>query len=176
MDSEATQRMAPFEHTKRRYSIMDMVLLDPSNDPEMETRGMSSSAPFPVRSRGNSTCDQKRPPALFTRLVTRTSPRPSSRRASAWIANSAPEKLKATYFAVMASFTNLALSASQLGTKYLNELFVIAREVKDPVTREVKVPADYGQLGELYITATLIGLIVPLAVIFIMRAARLRGA
>ena len=38
----------------------------------------------------------------------------------AWIANSAPEKLKATYFAVMASFTNLALSASQLGTKYLN--------------------------------------------------------
>jgi len=30
----------------------------------------------------------------------------------AWIANSAPDKLKATYFAVMASFTNLALSAS----------------------------------------------------------------
>ena len=30
----------------------------------------------------------------------------------AWIANSAPERLKATYFAVMASFTNLALSLS----------------------------------------------------------------
>ena len=29
----------------------------------------------------------------------------------AWIANSAPANLKATYFAVMASFTNLALSA-----------------------------------------------------------------
>jgi len=28
----------------------------------------------------------------------------------AWIANSAPANLKATYFAVMASFTNLALS------------------------------------------------------------------
>lgn len=94
----------------------------------------------------------------------------------AWIANSAPEKLKATYFAVMASFTNLALSASQLGTKYLNQMFVISREVKDPLTRAVKVPADYSALGDLYITATLIGLCVPLAVILFMRAARLRGA
>ena len=34
----------------------------------------------------------------------------------AWIANSAPANLKATYFAIMASFTNLALSFSQLGT------------------------------------------------------------
>ena len=39
----------------------------------------------------------------------------------AWIANSAPAKLKATFFAVMASFTNLALSASTLGTKYINK-------------------------------------------------------
>ena len=51
------------------------------------------------------------------------------------IANSAPEKLKATYFAVMASFTNLALSAAQLGTKYLNQVFVVTREVKDPATK-----------------------------------------
>ena len=29
----------------------------------------------------------------------------------AWIANSAPANLKATYFAVMASFSNLALAA-----------------------------------------------------------------
>src|SRR5690606_24590981 len=47
----------------------------------------------------------------------------------AWIANSAPASLKATYFAVMASFTNLALSTSQLGTKYLNQAFVVSREV-----------------------------------------------
>jgi hypothetical protein len=50
----------------------------------------------------------------------------------AWIANSAPANLKATYFAVMASFTNLALSASQLGTKYLNQIFEVSREVRDP--------------------------------------------
>jgi hypothetical protein len=52
----------------------------------------------------------------------------------AWIANSAPANLKATYFAVMASFTNLALSASQLGTKYLNQIFEVSREVRDPLT------------------------------------------
>ncbi len=50
----------------------------------------------------------------------------------------APEKLKATYFAVMASFTNLALSASQLGTKYLNQAFVVTREVRDPASKAVK--------------------------------------
>ena len=49
----------------------------------------------------------------------------------AWIARAAPERLKATYFAVMASFTNLALSAAQLGTKYLNQLFLVTREVRD---------------------------------------------
>jgi len=39
----------------------------------------------------------------------------------AWIAKNAPAHLKATFFAVFASFTNLALSASALGTKYLNQ-------------------------------------------------------
>ncbi|KRO56148.1 MAG: hypothetical protein ABS04_01310, partial [Pelagibacteraceae bacterium BACL5 MAG-121015-bin10] len=39
----------------------------------------------------------------------------------AWIAKNAPTHLKATFFAVFASFTNLALSASALGTKYLNQ-------------------------------------------------------
>src|SRR5690606_25370671 len=38
----------------------------------------------------------------------------------AWIAKNAPANLKATFFAVMASFTNLALSASSLLTKYVN--------------------------------------------------------
>ena len=47
----------------------------------------------------------------------------------AWIAKNAPSHLKATFFAVFASFTNLALSASALGTKYLNEIFTVTREV-----------------------------------------------
>lgn len=94
----------------------------------------------------------------------------------AWIANSAPPHLKATFFAVMASFTNLALSASQLGTKYLNQLYTITREVKDAVTGAVTTPADYGELGALLITVTLIGLALPLGAILFTRITRLRSA
>ncbi len=94
----------------------------------------------------------------------------------AWIANSAPEKLKATYFAVMASFTNLALSAANLGTKYLNQFFTVSREVKDPATGAIKTAADYSQLGELFIVVTLISFAAPLAAIALVRAARMRSA
>jgi MFS family permease len=94
----------------------------------------------------------------------------------AWIANSAPENLKATFFAVMASFTNLALSASQLGTKYMNQMFRVSREVKDPATGDVAVPADYSELGMLLMTVTAIGLALPLLAILLVRLARLRSA
>jgi hypothetical protein len=57
----------------------------------------------------------------------------------AWIAKNAPAHLKATFFAVMASFTNLALSASSLGTKYLNQAFIITREVRDRTTGAIEV-------------------------------------
>ena len=94
----------------------------------------------------------------------------------AWIANSAPSNLKATFFAVMASFTNLALSLSQLGTKYLNQIFTVTREVKERTTGVVKVPQDYGELGWLFIAATAIGLCVPIIAILIVRRARLGSA
>ncbi|MHB1375049.1 MAG: MFS transporter [Thauera sp.] len=94
----------------------------------------------------------------------------------AWIANSAPPHLKATFFAVMASFTNLALSASQLGTKYLNEFHTIAREVKDAVTGAITTPADYSALGTLLVTVTVIALVVPLLAILLTRVAGLRSA
>jgi hypothetical protein len=94
----------------------------------------------------------------------------------AWIAISAPDKLKATYFAVMASFTNLALSAAQLGTKYLNQLFIVTREVKDPATGAVKVTADYSQLGDLLIASTVLGFIVPLLAIAFVKMTRFRSA
>lgn len=94
----------------------------------------------------------------------------------AWIANSAPEKLKATFFAVMASFTNLALSASQLGTKYINEVYTVTREVKDSVTGQVTVPADYSELGQLLITVTIIGFVLPLLAILFIKRSRFRNA
>lgn len=94
----------------------------------------------------------------------------------AWIANSAPDKLKATFFAVMASFTNLALSASQLGTKYLNQFYVVTREVKDSVTGEINIPADYGDLGHLLITVTVIGLVLPIVSIILIKHSRFKNA
>lgn len=94
----------------------------------------------------------------------------------AWIANSAPEHLKATFFAVMASFSNLALSAGQLGTKYLNEVFLVTREVRDPTTGIVDVPADYSDLGTLMITVLVVGLIVPLLAVALVKVTPLRSA
>ena len=86
----------------------------------------------------------------------------------AWIAKNAPSHLKATFFAVFASFTNLALSASALGTKYLNQIYTVTREVKDKVTQEIQTSADYSELGILLITVTLLTLILPIVFVFII--------
>ena len=74
----------------------------------------------------------------------------------AWIAKEAPDTKKATYFAVMAAFTNLALSASHLGTKYLNKVFVIDR-------------GQYDQLGALMISVAIITLIVPVVTVLLFK-------
>jgi len=74
----------------------------------------------------------------------------------AWIAKEAPRNRKATYFAVMAAFTNLALSASQLTTKYLNKAFVIER-------------GQYNELGMLMITVALLGLVLPVITVFLFQ-------
>jgi hypothetical protein len=81
----------------------------------------------------------------------------------AWIANSAPAHLKATYFAVMASFSNLALAASQLGTVYLNRAFEVKR-------------GGYSELGELMIVVAVLTLLVPLVAVAGVRLLRLRTA
>ena len=92
----------------------------------------------------------------------------------AWIAKNAPAHLKATFFAVMASFTNLALAASSLGTKYLNQIFVVEREVRDRATGALTTAADYSQLGWLLIAVTAISLLLPLATIAAVQTSRLR--
>ena len=90
----------------------------------------------------------------------------------AWIAQSAPSHLKATFFAILASFTNLALSASNLGTKYLNQFFVITREVKSE-NGDIKVPADYSELGILLIAVFLLTLIVPILITYLVKKIKL---
>ena len=92
----------------------------------------------------------------------------------AWIARNAPTHLKATFFAVMASFTNLALSASALLTKYLNQIFVINREVKD-AAGTVQTTADYSQLGWLLIVVTILTLVLPLLTVFVISRSPLRS-
>ena len=90
----------------------------------------------------------------------------------AWIAQSAPNHLKATFFAILASFTNLALSASNLGTKYLNQIFVITREVKTN-EGDIKIPSDYSELGILLIIVCLLTLTIPIAVTFLIKKFKL---
>ena len=72
----------------------------------------------------------------------------------AWIAREAPKNQKATYFAVLAAFTNLALSASNLATEYINKIFVIERD-------------QYDELGMLMITVTVISLTLPILTVLI---------
>jgi len=90
----------------------------------------------------------------------------------AWIAKNAPAHLKATFFAVFASFTNLALSANALGTKYLNEIFIITREVKDKITGQIQSMADYSELGMLLIVVTLLTLIIPTITVWFIQKSR----
>lgn len=94
----------------------------------------------------------------------------------AWIARNAPDHLKATFFAVMASFTNLALSASSLFTKYINEIFVVTREVKDRESGVVVMVADYSMLGVLLITVACITVVAPLITVMAVKRSRLHVA
>jgi len=93
----------------------------------------------------------------------------------AWIAQNAPPHLKATFFAVMASFTNLALSASSLSTRYMNEIYTITREVRDRVTDVIQTTADYSELGWLLISVSVIGFCAPLLAVWIIQRSPLRS-
>ena len=77
------------------------------------------------------------------------------------IARSAPAGGEATMFAIMASLMNLALSASQLFTEYLNETFAVTQ-------------ADYSRLGQLMITVGVLSL-VPLLAMPLLRREERRG-
>ncbi len=65
----------------------------------------------------------------------------------------APRDHRAIWFALMGSLMNLALVAGQLGTKYLNEIFVVER-------------GAYQNLPALVVVAAVIGLLLPLVAIF----------
>ena len=68
------------------------------------------------------------------------------------IAIYAPASHRATWFALMASLMNLALTAGALGTKYLNLIFHVDR-------------GSYGHLPLLVIAAYVVSLVLPLMAI-----------
>ena len=75
------------------------------------------------------------------------------------IARAAPAGAEATMFAIMASLMNLALSASQLFTRYLNAAFGVTQD-------------DYTNLGRLMITVAIVGLLPLLALPLLRRQER----
>jgi hypothetical protein len=73
----------------------------------------------------------------------------------ALIARTAPAGAEATVFAIMSSLMNLALSASELFTGYLNDGFGVTQQ-------------DYTSLGRLMLTVAALGL-VPLLTLPLLR-------
>jgi hypothetical protein len=76
----------------------------------------------------------------------------------------APEGKKGTWFALMASLMNIALSAGGLLSKYLNKIFVVTREVVQD--GKVISHADYSQLGDLLWVVILAGFFIPIITIY----------
>ena len=77
----------------------------------------------------------------------------------------APEGKKGTWFALMASLMNIAMSAGGLFTKYLNQAFEITREIKE--NGVVVTQANYSELGTLLWVVIVLGFVVPIVTILI---------
>src|SRR5262249_35052193 len=73
------------------------------------------------------------------------------------IARTAPPGNQGTMFAIMASLMNLALSARDLFTRYLNEAYAVTQQ-------------DYSNLGRLMLTVGVLSLIPLVAIPFLRRA------
>ncbi len=75
----------------------------------------------------------------------------------------APEGHKGTWFALMASLMNIALSAGGLLSKYLNKIFIMTREIQED--GKIAVPANYDELGGLLWIVIIAGFIIPIVTI-----------
>ncbi|MFK5975873.1 MAG: PucC family protein [Sulfurovum sp.] len=75
----------------------------------------------------------------------------------------APEGKKGTWFALMASLMNIALNAGGLLSKYINNIFVMTREIKE--NGAIITPANYDELGVVLWIVIIVGFIVPIVTI-----------
>ncbi len=82
----------------------------------------------------------------------------------AMIAFYAPAQKRGTWFAVSASLMNLALTGGYLFTKYLNDIFVVTREIRGE-DGTIITEQDYSQLGFIFLSKTIIAFLVPFFVI-----------
>jgi MFS family permease len=85
----------------------------------------------------------------------------------------APEGKKGTWFALMASFMNIALSASGLFSKYLNQVFVLTREIKKDGI--VITPANYDDLGIFLWIVIGVGFVFPIIAIWLFNPDSKKG-
>jgi hypothetical protein len=65
---------------------------------------------------------------------------------------------------------------SNLGTKYLNQLFTVTREIRDPLTGAVMLPADYSELRILLLTVTVLSVVLPMATILLIQKSPWRNS
>jgi hypothetical protein len=89
------------------------------------------------------------------------------------IAIYAPRGNAATWFALMASLMNLALACGNLVSKWLNQLWVVTREVKDS-SGHVITSANYTQLGHLLWVVLIMGLVIPIIAVYLFMRPDLR--
>ncbi|MEM7180808.1 MAG: hypothetical protein AAF518_07840 [Spirochaetota bacterium] len=82
------------------------------------------------------------------------------------IAIYAPKGNASVWFSLMSSLLNLALVASQIGTKYLNKIWVVSRASENP-DGSVLAQANYSELGYLLIAASILGFVVPCTIIYL---------
>ena len=86
------------------------------------------------------------------------------------IAKNAPNYLQQLSLQSLHRLLILVLSANALGTKYLNEIFIITREVKDKITGQIQSMADHSELGMLLIVVTLLTLIIPIITVWLIQS------
>ena len=92
----------------------------------------------------------------------------------ALIAFYAPAGARGTWFAVAGSFMNLALTGGKLGTKYLNQIFEVNREILNEAG-EVITAQDYSQLGYLLLIVIGISTILPLIAVLTLLSKKVIG-
>ncbi len=79
------------------------------------------------------------------------------------IAIYAPSGHKGTWFALMASLMNIAINAGGLLSKYLNQIFIVSREIKE--NGNITAAANYEDLGLLLWVVIIAGFIIPIVTI-----------